>query len=119
MQTDDMLAEEIRCFVEALDGIDSTITSDHIMNLLEEVSGKLPEDKDKILAVVTAYQALSDMDRLIYRVGRRGGSFRSTKDLQRDPATYDKIKNLIREVEATEGAAGVEGFIASLVDRYV
>jgi hypothetical protein len=119
MQTDDMLAEEIRCFVEALDGIDSTITSDHIMNLLEEVSGKLPEDKDKILAVVTAYQALSDMDRLIYRVGRRGGTFRSTKDLQRDPATYDKIKNLIREVEATEGAAGVEGFIASLVDRYV
>jgi hypothetical protein len=119
MQTDDMLAEEIRRFIEALEGIDSTITSDHIMNLLEEVSGKLPEDKPKMLAVVAAYQSLSDMDRQIYRVGRRGGTYRSTDDLRSDPATYAKIKNLINEVEAAEGSAGVEKLIASLVDRYV
>jgi radical SAM superfamily enzyme YgiQ (UPF0313 family) len=119
MQTDDMLAEEIRRFIEALEGIDSTITSDHIMNLLEEVSGKLPEDKPKMLAVVAAYQSLSDMDRRIYRVGRRGGTYRSTDDLRSDPATYAKIKNLINEVEAAEGSAGVEKLIASLVDRYV
>jgi len=119
MQTDDMLAEEIRHFVEALEGIDSTITSDHIMNLLEGVSGKLPEDKAKMLTVIAKYQDLSDMDRLIYRVGRRGGTYRSTDDLQSDPATYAKIKSLLKNVENEDGAPGVERFIASLVDRYV
>ena len=119
MQTDDMLIEEIRCFIEALEGIDSTITSDHIMNLLEEVSGKLPDDKAKMLAVIAKYQALPEMERLIYRVGRRGGTYRSVDDLQRDPATYSKIKNLLDEVEMEEGSDGVERFIAALVDRYV
>lgn len=119
MQNDDMLAEEIKLFIENLDGITSTVTSDHIMNLLENVSGKLPEDKETMLDVVKKYQELSDSDRLIYRVGRRGGAYRSTDDLKRDPITYQKIKNLISDVQAKEGIEGIEKFIASLVDRYV
>ncbi len=42
MQTDDMLAAEIKLFIESLEGITSVVASDHIMNLLEEVSGKMP-----------------------------------------------------------------------------
>ena len=119
MQTDDMLAEEIRLFIDTLDGITSTVTSDHIMNLLEEVSGKLPENKEKMLEVIRRYQKLPEEDRLIYRVGRRGGAYRSTDDLKRDPATYQKIKQLISEVKQNEGEQGVEKFVAELVDRYV
>jgi len=119
MQTDDMIAEEIKLFVETLDGITSVLTSDHIMNLLEEVSGKLPEDKEKMLAVIRAYQELPDMDRLIYRIGRRGGSYRSTEDLQRDPVTYGKIKGLLTDIEDKEGIEGVEKMITDMVDRYV
>ncbi|MEA3434952.1 MAG: radical SAM protein [Thermodesulfobacteriota bacterium] len=119
MQTDDMLAEEIRLFIDTLDGITSTVTSDHIMNLLEEVSGKFPGDKEKMLDVIRAYQKLPKEDRLIYRVGRRGGTYRSTNDLKRDPATYQKIKKLLSEVKENEGEQGVDKFIAELVDRYV
>ena len=119
MQTDDMLAEEIRLFIDTLDGITSTVTSDHIMNLLEEVSGKFPGDKEKMLDVIREYQKLPEEDRLIYRVGRRAGTYRSTNDLERDPATYQKIKNLISGVKEKEGEQGVEKFIAELVDRYV
>ena len=119
MQTDDMLAGEIKRFIENLEGITSTVTSDHIMNLLEEVSGKLPDDKDRMLAVIKKYQALSDIDRLIYRVGRRGGAYRSTDDLAQDPQTYRKIKALIEEVQQKDGAAGVDSLISSMVDRYV
>ena len=119
MQTDDMLAEEIRLFIDTLDGITSTVTSDHIMNLLEEVSGKFPGDKEKMLDVIREYQKLPEEDRLIYRAGRRGGTYRSTSDLQRDPATYQKLKNLISEVKENEGEQGVDKFIAELVDRYV
>ena len=119
MQTDDMLAEEIGLFIQTLDGITSTVTSDHIMNLLEEVSGKLPDDKKKMLAVVQAYQNLSESDRLIYRAGRRGGAYRSTDDLKSDPATYQKIKNLIQTVEQEEGPQGIERMISEMVDRYI
>ncbi len=119
MQTDDMLAEEIRVFIETLDGITSTVTSDHIMNLLEEVSGKLPEDKEKMLEVIKEYQALADDERLIYRMGRRGGAYRSTRDLKQDPTTYEKLKNLVANIKAEEGQDGVEKFISEMVDRYV
>jgi hypothetical protein len=119
LQTDDMLAEEVRLFIENLDGITSTITSDHIMNLLEEVSGNLPDDKDAMLKVIEKYQNLSDQDRLIYRAGRRGGAYRSTDDLHDDPATYHKIKNLIADIQTKEGKQGVETFIVGLADRYI
>jgi biotin synthase-like enzyme len=119
MLTDDELAEEIRVFIEHLDGITSTVTSDHIMNLLEEVSGKLPEDKPRMLAVIQAYQKLPDSERLIYRVGRRGGAFRSTRDLQSDPATYRKIQQMIAEVQQREGLEAVERLITDMVDQYI
>ncbi len=119
LQTDDMLAEEILLFIETLEGITSVITSDHIMNLLEEVSGKLPEDKEKMLEVIRTYQKLSNEDRLIYRVGRRGGAYRSTDDLQRDPATYEKIKHLLAQVRSEGGDQGVDRFITEMVDRYI
>jgi len=119
MQSDDMLAEEIRVFIETLEGITSTVTSDHIMNLLEEVNGRLPDHKQKMLSVIKGYQDLSRGDRLVYRVGRRGGTYRSTEDLKRDPATYQKIKNLIQEVQEKEGEEGVEHMISEMVDRYI
>jgi hypothetical protein len=117
--SDDELAEEIRVFIEHLDGIASTVTSDHIMNLLEDVSGKLPEDQLKMLEVIRAYQELPDIERLIYRVGRRGGVFRSTRDLDRDPATCRKIRQMIAELQQREGPEAVERMITEMVDQYI
>ena len=119
MQTDDMLAEEIKLFIETLEGIDSMVTSDHIMNLLEEITGKLPEDKEKMLEVIKKYQELPDSDRLIYRIGRRAGAYNSTDDLKSDPVAYKKIKTLLSDVKAKEGMEGVEKFITDMVDRYI
>jgi hypothetical protein len=119
MQTDDMLAEEIRLFIRRLSGITSMVTSDHIMNLLEEVSGKLPEDQDRMLEVIAKYQQMPDRERLIYRLGRRGGAYRSTEDVKRDPATYRKLSDLVRELEARGGEEEVERFITGMVDQYV
>jgi radical SAM superfamily enzyme YgiQ (UPF0313 family) len=117
--SDDELAEEIRVFIEHLEGVTSTLTSDHIMNLLEEVSGNLPEDKPKMLEVVRAYQELPDFERLIYRVGRRGGVFRSTRDLERDPAACRKIGQMIAGMQQQEGPESVERMITEMVDQYI
>ncbi len=119
VQTDDMVVEEIKLFLENLDGITSTVTSDHITNLLEEISGRLPDDSEKMLDVVRKYQELPDSERLIYRVGRRGGAYRSTDDLKTDPATYGKIRKLIGDIESKEGPDGVEKFITDMADRCI
>jgi hypothetical protein len=119
MQTDDLLVEEIRLFIENLDGISSTVTSDHMMNLLPEVEGRLPEDKAAMLKVIEKYQALDPEQREIYRIGRRGGAFQSTDDLVRHPETYRKIRALAAEVRTAEGEAGIDRLVAELVDRYV
>jgi len=119
MQTDDMLAEEIKLFITTLEGITSTITSDHIMNLLEEVSGRLPDDKEKMLEAIRKYQELPDAERIIYRIGRRGGAYRSTDDLNRDPVTYEKLKKLVHDISSKDGDRGLEKFITDMVDRYI
>jgi radical SAM superfamily enzyme YgiQ (UPF0313 family) len=119
MQTDDMLAEEISLFIERLEGITSVITSDHIMNLLENVTGKLPEEKQEMIEVIKNYQALPDNERLIYRVGRRGGVYLSTDDLTRDLDIRQKIENLIAELREQKGEDGVESFISEMVDQYI
>lgn len=117
--TDDQVVEEIKLFLECLDSsLTSTLTSDHIMNLLEEVAGTLPGDKDHMLGVIRKYLSLPDLDRLIYRIGRRVGAYSSTDDLYRNRATYDKIKTAIPELTA-RGPDEVERFINDMADQYV
>ncbi len=119
MLSDDQVVEEIKLFIETLDdNLTSTITSDHIMNLLEEIRGKLPEEKANMLYVIKKYQDLPESERIIYRIGRRGGLYSSTDDLYRDQITYDKIKGLISEV-SPKGPNEIERFINEMADQYV
>lgn len=119
MLSDDDVVKEIRLLIENLDGITSTITSDHMMNLLEEVSGTLPRDKEKMLNAIDSYLALPLTERMVFRVGRRGGAFRLTDDMVNDPETYEKIKALVQKVQKSDGEGGVEAMITEMVDRYI
>jgi len=119
MLTDHQVVEEIKLFIESLDNnITSTITSDHIMNLLEEVKGKLPEEKENMLNIIKKYQDLPETDRIVYRIGRRGGAYSSTADLYRDQTTYDKIKGLVSEL-SSKGPDEIERFIEEMADQYI
>ncbi len=88
------VVREIRSFIEALEGIESTVVSDHILNLLEEVEGKLPGDKAAMLGVIDRYLALSQEERLVFRLGRRRGLFRRLGDLS-DRNTYLRLQPLV------------------------
>ena len=78
---DEDVVREIRLFIEQLDGIQSRVVSDHILNLLEELEGVLPEDKQALLGIIDSYFALPEEERLIYRLGRRKGIYRRLDDL--------------------------------------
>ena len=119
MLTDDQVVEEIKLFIETLDdNLTSTVTSDHIMNLLEEIKGQLPDEKEHMLQVIKKYQDLPEAERLMYRIGRRGGLYSSTDDLYRDQTNYDKIKKLVSEF-AAKGPSETERLINEMANQYV
>jgi radical SAM superfamily enzyme YgiQ (UPF0313 family) len=119
MLSDDEVVEEIKLFIETLDDtLTSTLTSDHIMNLLEEVKGKLPDDKQRMLQIIKKYQKLPKGQRLIYRIGRRGGLYSSTDDLLSDQANYEKIKKLASEL-SEKGPDETERFITEIGNQYI
>ncbi len=93
---DEDVLKEIRIFIEHLEGIQSTIVSDHILNLLEELEGKLPEEKGHLLGLIDRYFEMTPEDRLIYRVGRRKGIFRRMDDLS-NRQVYLRLKEMIDE----------------------
>ncbi len=91
---DEDILKEIRRFIECLQGIETSIVSDHILNLLEELHGKLPEAQEHLLEIIDGYFSLPEDERLVYRIGRRIGAYRGLTDLS-DESMYKKVKSII------------------------
>jgi radical SAM superfamily enzyme YgiQ (UPF0313 family) len=122
--SDDEIVSEIRLFIETLDGIHSTVASDHVLNLLEEVQGKLPEEKEKMIGVIDHYLSLPAEERLHYRVGRRTGYYRSLDDPE-DLDLRRQVGRIIDQVGNLDGREDnqppedVEKVIYGLMENYI
>ncbi len=116
LMSDDAVIREEKLFIENLRGINSEFYSDHILNLLEDVSGKLPEDKSKMLEVISQYQSLPVEEREKFRLGRRTGYYRTMSDMQGsnpgDPveANYRQLQNK---------GISVDDYIRQLMLRFI
>jgi hypothetical protein len=95
--TEEEKVKELRLFLENLDGITSTVMSDHIMNLLEDVEGVLPGCRDAMLRRIDAFFSMNADDRESFIVGRRTGRFRGLGDFTRD----DEVERIKREIKRT------------------
>lgn len=95
LQTEDEVVEEIGTLIENL-RVTSYLKSDHILNLLMEVEGKLPEDKQKCLNIINEYLGLPDEEKLNFKFGRRLGYYRKPSDLK-DSYMHDKIDEVITQ----------------------
>ena len=80
--SDTDMVRELLLFIESLEGIDSMVKSDHILNLLPEVEGRLPEDKETMITAMKWYLDLSERDRMLFSVGRRAGILRRSQDFE-------------------------------------
>ena len=67
--TEDEMIDEMELMIRNLD-CTSYLVSDHIDNLLFEVEGQLPQDKDKILDVISRYKSMPPMDKLNYKLNK-------------------------------------------------
>lgn len=113
-QTDEEIVEEEKLLIESLT-CHSNIVSDHIINLLQEVEGKLPEDKEKMLAVISRFQELPPEDRVNFKLGRRLGVYNRLDDLDNT--------HLRDEVDRVMGRLGQDGvsdeLLFNLMERYI
>jgi len=82
---------EIRLFIENLHGITSVVDSDHILNILLELRGKLPEAKPRLLAIIDQFLDLPEDTQNIYRLGRRLNVMNALRDLN-NPILVDRVK---------------------------
>jgi radical SAM superfamily enzyme YgiQ (UPF0313 family) len=114
--SDDEVIREIQLFMENLNVRETILASDHVLNLLEELEGKLPEDKPKLLSVIQRYFELSVQDRLIFRLGRRSGALRKISDLE-DKDTYLRLKSIIDNY--SEQGGNIDEDIVKIMDNYI
>ena len=113
---DSEMVREIRLFVDHLDGIGSMIVSDHILNLFEEVHGRLPEAKPAILAVLDRFLALPDQDQVRFQVGRRLGLFSRLADIN-NPKRRAKVDAFCVQYGITPD--NVDAMIDEMMTRFI
>jgi len=73
--TDVEAAEEILLLLESLGDITSSLASDHILNLFQDVEGRFPEDREAMCGKIRAFLAMDPVEKMYYQVGRRLGLF--------------------------------------------
>jgi hypothetical protein len=113
---DVQMAKELLLFVDHLKGINSTLKSDHILNLLQEVEGTFPEDKEKMKAPLKKFLAMSAKDQVIFIVGRRTGIFSKLDDME-NPALLKNTENIIKTHQIT--TSNVDAFSAKMMMRFI
>jgi radical SAM superfamily enzyme YgiQ (UPF0313 family) len=93
-------ARELLLMLENLEGIDSTVKSDHVLNLFQEVDGRMPEDKNAMTAPIKAFLALSPEEQMLFSIGRRTHCLARFADL-RIPERKSNAQRTCRELGAT------------------
>ena len=115
LQTEDEVVEEIGTFIENLQ-VTSYLKSDHMLNLLMEVEGKMPEDKQKCLSIINQYLSLPEEERLNFKLGRRLGYYERLSDLKNTYKHY-KIDQVITQIKSRE--ENVDEVISKLKDGFI
>jgi radical SAM superfamily enzyme YgiQ (UPF0313 family) len=78
---DIVLAKEMLLLFEHLGNITSRVKSDHMLNLLQEIDGVLPRDKERLMGVLRTFIGMPPEHRSLFQVGKRSGHFLRLSDM--------------------------------------
>ncbi len=109
-------AEELLLFLESLNGIESMVKSDHVLNLFSEVEGRLPRDRAKMIATVRRFLELSPEQQMIFSIGRRTHRISKLTDLE-DPIKVRHAKQMCAELGAT--IENMDDIVDSIIKRFI
>jgi radical SAM superfamily enzyme YgiQ (UPF0313 family) len=90
IQREEEIVNEQKKLIENI-RIETKYSSDHYVNLMENVNGRLPDDKEEMLGIIDDYNSLEDVDKQIFNLGKRGNFFKTLSDFKKGK-TYNDIK---------------------------
>jgi len=114
--------KEIRLFISNLNNITSTIVSDHMLNLLQEVEGVMPADKTSMIEVIDTFLALSDEEKEMFQVGVRLGRIRAISEFMNPhmrAILKELVKNIKNEIESRKQDIGIDGYLKEVLKGYL
>ena len=103
--TEVMVVKEILMFIENLDGITSVVKSDHILKLLQDLEGTLPQDKERMIEMLRTFLAMDPERQRLYQLGRRIGVFSRLADMEspyrmaRAEKAYSQLGNAAEDID--------------------
>lgn len=110
------LVREIRRLLAGLEGVATRIESDHVLNLLMELRGDLPAERDRLLAVCDTFLGLPDEEQRAFVLARRLGWFGRLAD-RADALRIPQVRDLLRRIEAD--GEDPEALFATLRGRHL
>jgi radical SAM superfamily enzyme YgiQ (UPF0313 family) len=96
----DMIAEQ-RLLVEQLEGITSHYANHHSVDLLLEIRGRLPGDKDRLISILDRFLSLSEEDQTHFILGRRMGYYRRLSDMENE-LQYRFVEKQVQKIRQTD-----------------
>ncbi len=115
--TDPEIVEEIRYFIERLHGISSRIESDHTLNLLPELSGTMPDDKERMLSTIDAYLRLLLIDKYGFRLWSLLFMYKGISEFT--PAEAEHMRDFMHEKVGVDPNADLNPIDVQNLERLV
>jgi len=84
------VVQELRDLLEQVGEARFELRSDHMLNLLQELEGSLPRDRERLIALLDDYLGWPRADQAAFAVGVRLGVFRRLADYE-DAARRDAL----------------------------
>ena len=110
------MAAELLIFLDNLEGITSVVKSDHILNLFQEVEGRLPHDLERMTEPIRTFMSIDPKQQLLYLVGRRTGIFSRLADLDDRVLQNHAEKALLAHRVTSDN---VEAWTAEMMRRFI
>lgn len=107
-------AKEIALLIERLENVTSIVKSDHCYNLLQEIDGRLPGDKQRLLDILRTFIGMAPHDRVVFQVGKRSGHFVYLRDMK-IPGRREQVEDICLQSGITPD--NVDGKLHDLVQE--
>jgi hypothetical protein len=111
-----LVAEEILLFLDILEGVTGYLASDHVLNLLPELEGRLPDDLQRMRDLIWGFLTMEPQDRLIYQLGRRLGIMSRLGDVE-DPDRRNEVQAAARSLGVTP--ENLDAISDAIVRRFI
>ncbi|MEZ8375266.1 radical SAM protein [Vibrio cyclitrophicus] len=112
----EMLEEQYQ-LISQLDGIKSNYGNYHGINLLMELNGQFPQDKEAFLRTIEHFMLMNENDQNNFILGRRTHHYATLNDMN-NTLMYDTVQQQLKRIEQ-QNLAGLEDIFYQLRQRMI